>query len=666
MVSILVIPVLEEISTTYHITAITGVIIARSTLINVNKRSFTMALNAGNENEKKTGSVESGFSGDNKAAQHTPQPRRAPSMWDHISSSQMFGAALPRTMGSDIILKLEKGLAECYQSINPDVEIKLIKLDRAEEPALDFSSLIVAMTPKDSVVKLVAFYIMQIEGTGNPVQPLRETINNAPVEIMRTAGDAVDSVVHKKVIARLEIIYKGYNQYFVGDCVIPTIFNAEDKTALFNVAFNASAAVMTELSLREEGFRDLNLAEMPRDLALSVNVGFSREVAHDATGLPIRRDIGLSFGSKRDGAGARSNTMNSGDRESEISLTSSFIDFVWGGQNRSAFNAYVAPGQIPQTQTHYARAVITDIYSQQSYSPAALMLALANTFNALNNQIWMQTFRPSMNTGSMSTMSDIGHLNYEANFAADPSGFGEKIDTTLHSFTLEHLATFLGTVVHPGLLVSMDCPEHGAQSWYTKMFAYAAQGNQDANNEIIHACNVLTGNAFSKYFTANMQIFADRDNRIHMGYWTDTNGVRRDIREIDTLAVAAMFGKTNPGVMRSWSDTFLRTNIPLEARLAERKRIIDQIATNVVYTGFSTRVTFDAGFMVAFANSIRDTGFATTVVTPMSGSDFQNQRASYAGAGALLMPGAPSFTAQGFHQHVGNRFAQGQYYTPRF
>jgi hypothetical protein len=606
----------------------------------------------------------------NNQPQQAPKQATTPAssafnMWGNFSAAQMFGAGLPRNMGSDIILELEKGLVEFYQHIDNSVEIKLIKMDRAEEPALDFSSLTIAMSSKDTSDRKVAYYIMQLEGTGDPVPPLRENINNAPVEIMRTAGDAIDAIVHSKIQARLGVIYKGYAVYPVGDCVVPTIFDVKNKKSLYDLAFNASAAVMTELRLRESNFSDLNLMEMPRELALSVNVGFSREIAHDAVGLPIRRDIAAAFGSKRGNTTARNTGMNSGDRETEISMTSAFIDFVWGGAARGMIPTYVAPGQQRVTQTHYARLVITDLQSKQSYSPAALMLSLANTFNALNNYIWMQTFRPSMNSGSMTPMADIGHLNYEANFSDDPSGYGEKIDTSLHSFQLEHLATFLGTVVHPGMLVSMDCPEHGAQTWYTKLFAFAANGNVEATNEIIHACNVLTGNAFSNHFKPNMQVFTDRDNRVHMGYWTDPNGAKRDIREIDTLAVAAVFGKTHPGLMRAWSDTFLRTNIPLEARLAERKRIIDQIATNVNYTGFATRVTFTPDFMVSLLNAIRDTGFAATVVTPMSGSDFQNQRAVYAGNSALLMPGAPSFTAQGINYNQGNRFAQGQQYIAR-
>jgi hypothetical protein len=133
-----------------------------------------------------------------------------------------------------------------------------------------------------------------------------------------------------------------------------------------------------------------------------------------------------------------------------------------------------------------------------------------------------------------------------------------------------------------------------------------------------------------------------------LGTWTDRAGNKRDIRDIDHVAVCNLAGERNPQTIRDWSDTFLRKQYPLVQRLAARKRIISALTgETAVFTGFAQRVTFSRQFIDALTMGVRDTGLPVRVNTPLSGSDFNDQRAVAGFAQSALVAPGQTFIAGG-------------------
>jgi hypothetical protein len=572
-------------------------------------------------------------------------------------SGGLFGSPIARSSGSDYYNKLKNALTEIYKNANEGSIVDIIDLDNTSEPALMFSSMIVTIRYKHSPEFGVAYHVLLLEATGDKITPLMDNTNGMQIEILRVAGDAMDGVLFDLARDRVQRTFPNYPIFLVNGCVVPAAFNPEDQYAVYRLALNAGLAGGTELAIRDPNFQDLNLQPIVGDSNLSVNLGFNKSQIEDAVGQPMRSDVLINFSSKRDNKGRnqserQSASLNAGNQEVKISEASCFIDLLWNpGQHQH--NAF-APQMQVDTRKYVPRLVITNLVSNSCYSIGSVLLALATTVNLRNADHWYQAFKPVTYADREIDMCDIGALNIEANLFNEPSanGYGTRVKTKDDTFKLDDLGQFLRALVREGMIVSLDCPEAGPQTWYTSIFAAASANSQDAYNIIINAANQLTNNNFQRHFTAGTAMFSDFNNRIHNGYWRDKNGAHRDLRDFDHLAVCNLVGDRNPQFIRDWSDTFLRTTFPLAQRLAARKKMIMALSgETAVFTGFSQRVTFSAAFLMALDSAIADTGISVMITTPLSASDFNNLRGEADFANTALFQPSQSFMSVGARSH---------------
>jgi len=590
--------------------------------------------------------------------------------FDSFHTGGLFAAPISQGMGSEFYTKVKQGLLDLYKDVNPNVKIALIDLDNVNNPAFDFSNIIVAAQLKNAPELGVAYHILALEATGEKLGPVMDTINNQTIEIQRVTSDTIDTALVKAAAAKVEAAFPGVASHWVDATVVPDTFNPDDKTAMHKLALFTGLACSTELQIHSPDFRDLNLAHIKNEGQLTVRLDFGRQQVENIVGQPQRSDVSGSLTSRKNVPG-RQAQVNTGDKEAHVARVGGFIDLVWaprGGD--TGFNPWLAQQQQQQmamnpmlTQKYAARLVLTDIQSRFAYTPSLVLLAVATSLTASDNNNWFQAYRPTPSAGKGSIdLNDIGALNIEANISNEPGGFGSRINTKGEEFQLSQLGTLIGMMVQPGMMLAIDVPEAGPQSWYLSMFANAANGSQAAYDAIYNAANELTNGAFSRHFAAGTQMFVDTNNRVHLGNWTDRLGNKRDIRDIDYLAVANLLGDSNPSAIRDWSDTFLRTEYPLPQRLAARKRMISSLTgETAVFTGFAQRVTFSGKFLAAFGAALREVSPPMRVTTPLSASELSNQR-GYAGFAeqAMLAPGQTFAQVGGF----GNANAYAGYFGP--
>ena len=590
----------------------------------------------------------------------TPQP---PSSGKWSFHSSMFSKApIGRGVGSETLTRLQTALTEVYKQANPEVEITLIPIDNTSETSLAYSALVVCLRYKNTPELGVGYHTLIVEATGEKIQPKFENVNQTQVEIFRVAGDAADPILIAKVAEKVRSAFPQSALYQAEFCVVPRAFDTENKVAVHQLALSAGLAVSTELDVRASGFQDLNLATAAHDSNLVVNMTFARQQLENAVSEPIRSDLLLSFTSQQQQQ-QQNVSVNSGDRTARIAELSAFIDLVWApvGQQAGMFNPYT-PVQ-PQLQQKYAaRMVVTHMQSTFAVTPPAQLLALVTALSVRDDNNWIQAFRPTPTPGNDIDMHDIGSVGIEANFENSPTGFGTRINTKADSFRPESLGQLVGATIQPGLIISLDIPECGPETWYSSIFAAASNGSVDATEAIYNAANKLTNNNFQKYFPQGSLMFADQGNRIHTGYYIDRNGVKRDIRDIDYLAVMNVVGERDPQAIRDWSDTFTRVQFPLSQRLAARKRTIMAITNQTAeFTGFAQRVTFTQTFMDALARACKDAGLNVRINTPLNSGEFNNERGVAGFVGQAIMQaggssvfnrdfGTPMAAAGGFFQ----------------
>lgn len=581
--------------------------------------------------------------------------------WSFGGTGGLFGAPIGRGLGSEYLTKLRDALSEIYKSASPDVEIGLLPLDNVNETALMYSALLVCLRQKKNPKAGVAYHVLVLEASGEKIAPLFEQINGQQVEIMRLPCDAVDDKLLAMAAEKVKAAYTTGPWSMVDACVIPKTFNPEDKYHVHRLALNAGLATMTELEIQNPAFEDVNVASAQHDSTLVISVGFNNSQLLDAVGEPMRSDVLVNFTSQKRPTPGQQQSINSGDRETRIAEASAFLDLVWAPvQGGAPINQWQpqAPGM---TQKYAARAVITNLSSNFAYTPASILLSLVTTLSLREDNNWLQAYRPLPVGANEVDLRDIGALNIEGNLPTgkpdyNPAGYGTRIDTKMDSFRLEDLGQLAVALIQPGLVVSIDVPEAGPQTWYLSYFAAASAGSTVATSVIRQAAMELTNGNFLKYFAEGAEMFADRNNRVHLGHWVDRNGARRDIRDIDLLAVANLVGDRSPQVIRDWSDTWTRTQFPAQMRLAARKKMIHGLTNETAeFTGFAQRITFTAAFLDALARGCKDAGLTVRVNTPLSASDFNNQRgvANFIGT-ALMQPGQTFASGAGYGGYQSN------------
>lgn len=585
-------------------------------------------------------------------------PRRG--TFSFVDIGSLARAPMGRNPQGEILTKLAKQLEESYASaVGKDHIVTVVPVDRNNQIKLTFSVIIVAVQQSGRKEK-AAFHVLILEGSTEPLAPRFENFAGQNIEIQKVASDAWDDTLLNVVIDELRRQMPKVDLLNAGCCVVPREFSVDDHNLVYQLGANAFLADFTELTQAVPGFVDLNLANAEKDSSLQVRPAFAREEVFDAVGLPIRSDVKVDLLAVQQVRHNDPSVNNGLDRQSLVSTVNGFMDIIWDPAVQQ--NMYMAPGQQQSmTQKYLPRLIITHLDPVRLLTIPAQLLALVSAVLLREDMAWVGAFKPKAILGKEVDMHDIGGVGIEANLENNPQGVGTKINTKSDSFRPDMLGQLIGMTMKPGLVMSMDVPECGTQSWYNDVFSAAAGGTMRANQAIIDAANKLTNGAFAQFFPANGRVFIEDVNKVHLGYYIDRNGVKRDIRDVDYLAVANLVGEKDPGMIREWSDTFLRTQYPLAQRLAARKRIIGGLVTDPVFTGFARRVTFDHQFIEALVQgcraiglSIRNTGsFMDTGTFERATGSFFSGAVMGGGATGIFNRDMGYFGNQGSNQFAG-------------
>ena len=569
-------------------------------------------------------------------------------------------SAMSRNPASEVLSKLNKALVELYDEVmDKSFEYQLIPVDMHNTTQLSVSVLILCVRDKLFPAIGVAYHTLIIEGSIEQPVPKFVTINGNNVEIYKTVGEA-DDMTMKSVVR--DIVTKSYSNmplWECASCVIPRDFNIADAHALHRIASNASLAASSELQIRNSNFVDMNLSNAQQDSNLIVRTTFGNNETSNAVGQPVRSDINIDFTA----APTQNQNQQTVERIANIARVNGFMDMIWAPADVQQSNIFN-----PQAQANFkryaARFVITSLESERVLTMNSQLLALVPAFSLAEENKWINAFNRT-NFSDAIDIHDIGAIGIEVNFDNSPTKYGKRIDTSKNSFQPQHMHQLVGATFHDGMVLSMDISECGPDTWFNGFLGAAAQGDMGALKAIISSANELTNGCFLRNFDTAQPILFDELNRIHLGHYT-VNGVRKDIREIDYLAVLNLAGEKHPELGQDWSDTFNKTQYPLDLRLGARKKIISQLVTDAVFTGFATRVTFTPAFQVAFVKSCREAGLTTRSVDSYTDvGSFDRAGSAYATT-SLLSGGTSGLFNRSYGNASGQTFANQSRFAPRW
>lgn len=482
-------------------------------------------------------------------------------------------------------------------------EIKFIAVEK-DGYGLPYS-LILACTKVDTAI---AVSTIVLEGSGEPLAPRTNNINGTNVEVERVAGDIqtdklwgiIQNVLEGHVDAGCTLHEAGLN-------VIPRDLSHEDEPRLHNVVFDVSNSNLGLLDRVLGGIEEKYSVALwdGANETVSARLDFMATSTETGTGDIVRSDIQVTMKATANTGGQDEGW---GQQQLMVSEVTGFMDLIYVTPP-SQQNVFGQPAQVqqqapgwgqqaaPATQCYLPRFVMTSIsHGLDSLSLELQLQGLASAAVLDEDHNWARAFLPNYNIKG-TDMHDIGAVKYECPALADV-----EVDTKAADFTPQTLLQLLGVAVHPNMVYSMDIAEAGPMSWVQHIMIDAACGNQKAVNAIIESADVLTNGNFSNMFKGK-QMFTGDVTRIHNGYYVDVEGNKKDLREIDYLAMLNLQGAADMQVVTDYVDTFTATSIPEDMRLQRRLSILRGLLGEgqVVVTGYSRRVDFTSDFILTLA-----------------------------------------------------------------
>lgn len=547
-----------------------------------------------------------GMGGENQQQQ---QSRPAGGLFNLNSSLRR---AIGRSSAGEEVSKYAQALRETLklEDESGDSGLQIHVLD-GSAAQLAISSILVTMSYKSGGQVNVGVFTLMVEASISGRLANRQVnYNGRNIEVTTVPGDLYDEFYQSNVVQTVrEKFGADAKVHAAGFMVVPNETSVEDKNRVRGLLFVANNALTSTMSaVLDMGEAPFTISMIDQSVALNANLEYDVHNDEDITGMPVRSDIRLTLqGVSRNGPQAHH------ERMLDLTKVNAFVDLVYDAhsadQQQSNMFGFAQPQQPQQTQHFYPRCVITGNDSQvDATTPELQLLALATSTILSKNMAWAGVFIPNYSAGKVD-LRDLGGVGYEINLTGDPNAKPQPIDTKSDKFTREHLGMLIQTLIHDKLIYSMDVEEAGELSWAHSIFMGAALNKPGAIRAIVQTADNLTNGYFSRRFQTSQPIVVDDNNRIHLGYWSDENGTKRDLREIDYLAMINWVGAKDMALVRQFADTFDRVDLPIEVRLEERERIYSAVLGNSYkIKGMARRVTFSPAFMLALQQACEDAG----------------------------------------------------------
>lgn len=506
----------------------------------------------------------------------------------------------------EAVKKLANTIREILKSESQDQEtdIKIHVLDNQQRSTV-LSAVIISVGTIRGTQSYAAAHALIVEASASRLPKITMNNGTQPIEYSAVAGDTYNAPMWDKVKAFVAESYPTNTIIRDASCtVIPTEMDLTDVDSVRAVLFYAIQGVYYTLeNLVGHVPEPWSVSKFTRNDRVTAKIDFTPQPLITTTGLPVRSDVSIILNASNTQVNQYDMLPTAGK---DFSRVDGYVDLVYKQPPRPAY------GQHPVTQHYHPRFVMTNFAPLlEGVNLELLLLALssATLLSRNDNYVWGGVFRQRY--GAETNLRDIGAIGYDipALVGAAAGDKGGKIDTQASSFTPESLYQLLSSMIHPRLVFSFDVEETGSLSFIHNDFVAAAGNNQDAVQRIVDACNRLTDNIFARHYPGGPIVYDD-NNRVHLGYYIDGKGNRKDIRELDYLAILNMVGKNDPTIAAKWANTFDRTDIPWEQRLDERERLLTSLVGQGSFriTGYGRRITFYPQFVAALASAIAEAG----------------------------------------------------------
>ena len=503
--------------------------------------------------------------------------------------------------------------------LNEDLHADLYVISAADND-LKFSLLTVGLHFKADPGTM-AFHTLLLEGTGSKLEPRTITVDGQPMTINRTTDQAVD----ERCVSTVNNIIKRNNTdvtcWPAAYQVVPSTVDPErDIDTVTEILRSACLACVSKIQAVTDSFMEINMANIPENHRLEIQLSTSQHPVISPVGSPIRASAIVDVAIAPEQTRNRNREYDSVHDDNDtihFARVTGFVNPIWAfDASQRSFRNQRSQQDEPKLAAEF---VITSIATPYSASPAAILMAIAATHAISDDDRWWQLLMPQGAVVDKNARHNVGWLNIIADV------FDERLngiygrEAMPDPKDLQSVSEFFTLLFQEGMVLSIDCEMNGPNSWQTNLFVAAAQNDPAAINIIFNSLNELTDGIFGEIWDKegdDEPIFTSM-MRVPLGQYLEKSEYR-DIRDFDLTEISRVFAN-NPEQIHEFNATFLSRVGQSDIRqFATRQNFIAHAASNQCeFTGEAQRLTFGATFRSVLSKAYAELNVPTNISTPM-------------------------------------------------
>lgn len=558
----------------------------------------------------------------------------------------LLGGVVSRSTTSDYLRRVYEVMKKKFDTLNADGQLAAFNIlpfdGQAHQTVL--SAIVTTMTVRDTKSNLITVIgRLVLEGSGPALPAAEYNFGGQNIEVARVAGDVDDEEFKRLVLAEVvrKSTHKPAQALDAGSFVLPEDFDLNDEAKVHEVFYHmltAPAAVVDySFGNPADRFQFDSRFLNPTSDTLQARLDPHPYPQTNAVGLPVRTDMAIELTAQS--SGAANSSVSVGSAPIPLARTGVFVDLILQDNGDQ-----VAPGfgmQVTQPRRFFVpHVIITQSVSALDRASREIdALHFLNAAVLATDYAWALPFRRTNNDGSdLSQMRDISALGLELPGLLSNDNVASRLPVA--KFSNEDYTNFFRNCFHAAPIISIDVEEHGPLLASQSILLHAADQQspryREANLELHAVLNHLTRGAFGTLVPEGTAIVNPGAPRIHLGSYTDENGLERDIRDFDNLAMLNKLAERDPQLYTSWVRTFEDQSMSQPVALSTRLGLMQRLHPSLKLKGYARRVTINKDVINAMGQAPALAGY-TIRLSNMVGSGVDTFRRGTINASALAM-----------------------------
>lgn len=485
---------------------------------------------------------------------------------------------------------------EGFKRLLKENKLQFLPFDGEVEDA-DISALIVARREEDTVAAVA----VTLRGTATDLGEIyiddkrAEADRNAtPIRIPRVPTDVfAESVeMRNRILDMVEDAFRGDGKKEIAVELAGQIITApgmdigdvDEVRRIVYRAVEACESLLVDLGVIES--EEFNFDAVPADGKLAVRTKFGSIDQVDYLGNTFRGDVTIE-------TVVRQNVDKNGRKSTRISpqtVARGFVDALYVGQDIDNTRSQVWTED--NTQTFQPVFVITDLDTcVNAVTLTQLMFAIGSAGYLSDSNRWIQAFNPIYANELKERF--VGALGREVPMLDTPirRGEPETMGVLTNDASFDFIEFCRTAFYLDRLVIAVDIEEGGQLSPVQNIILDAAKGVAESEAAVVASLDFLFGgNTFSTIWdNAGKPALLTTDyTRIPLGYYVDSQGRKRDVRNIDMVYL--MNTVDDVQTIGKLTDAYYNQQLDEQRRISDAIEVLNTMNSTFELTGYAQRV----------------------------------------------------------------------------